>query len=78
MSSVLPRRPAATPNLDAGFSRPSIDATLVPQGRTTRLRRTIRRVLGLRYPPVTADVADGDPHCLPAHAAIISHSVLWT
>ena len=79
MSSVLRRlRPAAAPRLDPRLPRPAVNAAFVPQSRAALLRRAVRRVLGLWYPPVPADVAYGNSHCLPAHAAIISYSALRT
>jgi len=78
-SSVLLRgRPAAAPGLDSRFPGSAVNPSFVPKHWTTILRGTIRRVLGLRYPRMPADVANGNPHRLPAHITTISHSVRWT
>jgi len=72
------RPPATTPCLDSRFTCPAVNATLVPQRRAAFLTRTVWRFPGFGYPPMSANVAFGDPHCLPCHATIISYSAQRT
>src|SRR5271154_54474 len=66
--------PSAAPYLDPRFPRPAINSSLVPQHRSALLLGTISRVLGFGYPPMTADVANRDPHSQPAHVVIVLYS----